>query len=45
MEGFNAVGLAGAAALSAALLNPLPLIGALVVEAAYLLFCPRLEMV
>lgn len=40
MEGFNAVGLAGAAALSAALLNPLPLIGALVVEAAYLLFVP-----
>lgn len=40
LEGFNTVGLAGAAAASLALLNPLPLIGALVVEAAYLLFVP-----
>lgn len=40
LEGFNTVGLAGAAALSVALLNPLPLLGALVVEAAYLLFVP-----
>lgn len=40
LEGFNTVGLAGAAAASLALLNPLPLLGALVVEAAYLLFVP-----
>ena len=40
LEGYNTVGLAGAAALSAALLNPLPILGALVVEAAYLLFVP-----
>jgi len=40
LEGFNQVGLAGAAAASFALLNPLPFIGALVIEAAYLLFVP-----
>jgi hypothetical protein len=39
-ESYNTVGLASAVALSAALLNPLPLIGALVVEAVYLLFVP-----
>jgi hypothetical protein len=39
-EGFNMVGLGGAVALSAALLNPLPLIVGLVAEAAYLLFVP-----
>jgi hypothetical protein len=39
-ESYNAVGLASAAAVSAALLNPLPLLAALVVEAAYLLFVP-----
>ena len=39
-ESFNVVGLAGAAALSAALLNPLPLLVGLVAEAAYLLFVP-----
>ncbi|HSI72632.1 MAG TPA: hypothetical protein VK934_05605 [Fimbriimonas sp.] len=39
-ESYNMVGLAGAVALSAALLNPLPLIAALVAEAAYLLFVP-----
>ncbi len=37
---FNTVGLAGFAAISAATLNPVPLLGALVVEAAYLLFVP-----
>lgn len=39
-EGFNLIGLGTAAAVSLATLNPLPLIGALVVEAAYLLFVP-----
>ena len=39
-ESFNVVGLAGAAAASAALLNPLPLLVGLVAEAAYLLFVP-----
>lgn len=39
-ENYNVVGLAGATALSAALLNPLPLLAGLVVEAAYLLFVP-----
>lgn len=39
-ENFNMVGLAGAAALSAALLNPLPLLVGIVAEAAYLLFVP-----
>jgi hypothetical protein len=39
-EGPNLFGLAGAFALSAALLNPIPLIAAVVAEAAYLLFVP-----
>ena len=39
-ETFNILGLATTAAVSAALLNPLPLLGALVAEAAYLLFVP-----
>jgi hypothetical protein len=39
-ESFNVVGLASAAAASAALLNPLPLLVGLVAEAAYLLFVP-----
>src|SRR6476659_9628622 len=39
-ENFNLAGLATAAAASLALLNPIPLIGAIVVEAAYLLFVP-----
>lgn len=39
-ESLNVIGLAGAAALSVATLNPLPILGALVVEAAYLLFVP-----
>lgn len=39
-ESFNVVGLAGAAALSAALLNPIPLLAAIVIEAAYLMFVP-----
>lgn len=39
-EGGNAVGLAAAVALSAATLNPLPLIVGVVAEAAYLLFVP-----
>jgi hypothetical protein len=39
-ENFNVVGLASAAALSAALLNPLPLLVGLVAEAAYLVFVP-----
>lgn len=39
-EGFNMVSLAGAAALSAALLNPVPLLIGVVAEAAYLLFIP-----
>ncbi len=40
LESFNTIGLAGAAAMSVALLNPLPLLGAIVLEAAYLLFVP-----
>lgn len=36
----NTIGLAAAAALSLATLNPLPFLGACVVEAAYLLFVP-----
>lgn len=40
LESFNTIGLAGAAALSAALLNPIPILAALVAEAAYLLFVP-----
>ena len=36
----NLLGLAGAAALSMAILNPLPLLVAVVAEAAYLLFVP-----
>jgi len=39
-EGGNLIGLTGAVAASVALLNPLPLIVGLVVEAAYLLFVP-----
>jgi hypothetical protein len=39
-ENLNLAGLATAAAASMALLNPLPLLGAIVVEAAYLLFVP-----
>ena len=39
-ENFNLVGLAGAVALSAATLNPLPLIVMGIAEAAYLLFVP-----
>ncbi len=39
-ENFNLVGLAGAIALSAATLNPLPLIVMGIAEAAYLLFVP-----
>lgn len=39
-EPANLIGLAGAAALSAALLNPIPLLVGLVAEAAYLLFVP-----
>ena len=42
-ESFNIVGLTAAAAISAALLNPLPIIGALVLEAAYMLFVPDLK--
>src|SRR5947209_12392189 len=37
-ESFNVVGLTTAVALSAAMLNPLPLLAGLVAEAAYLLF-------
>ncbi len=40
MEGYNTVGLASLVAVSAALLNPLPLIMGAVAEAAYLLFVP-----
>ena len=40
MENGNLVGLAGAVALSAAMLNPLPLIVAGVAEVAYMLFVP-----
>jgi len=39
-ESFNTVGLASVTALSVALLNPMPLLAGLVVEAAYLLFVP-----
>jgi len=39
-EGPNLVALAGAVAIAAATLNPLPLIVAMVAEAAYLLFVP-----
>jgi hypothetical protein len=39
-ENFNVVGLSTAAAVSAATLNPLPLLVGLVAEAAYLLFVP-----
>lgn len=39
-EGYNLVGLTTAVAASVALLNPLPLLAGLVVEAAYLLFVP-----
>ena len=39
-EQFNVVGLASACALSAATLNPLPLLAAVVAEAAYLIFVP-----
>lgn len=39
-ESFNTIGLATAVALSAATLNPLPLLAGLVLEAAYLLFVP-----
>jgi len=40
MEGYNTIGLASLVALSAATLNPLPLIVGVVAEAAYLLFVP-----
>ena len=40
MEGYNTLGLASLVAVSAALLNPLPLIVGAVAEAAYLLFVP-----
>lgn len=39
-ENFNVVGLAGAAGLSLAFLNPLPLLIGVIAEAAYLLFVP-----
>lgn len=39
-ENANTLGLAGLIALSAATLNPLPLIGGLVAEAAYMMFVP-----
>lgn len=39
-ENFNLLGLAGAAALSAATLNPIPLLIGVVAEAAYLIFIP-----
>lgn len=39
-EGFNLIGLGTATAISLATLNPLPLLGALILEAAYLLFVP-----
>ena len=39
-EPFNVVGLAGAVALAAALLTPLPLLCAVIAEVAYLLFVP-----
>jgi len=40
MEGYNTLGLASLVAVSAATLNPLPLIMGVVAEAAYLLFVP-----
>ena len=39
-ENFNVIGLSTAVALSAATLNPIPLLAGLVVEAVYLLFVP-----
>jgi hypothetical protein len=39
-ESYNVLGLAGVVALSAATLNPMPLLAGLVIEAAYLLFVP-----
>jgi hypothetical protein len=39
-ENFNLVGMAGAAAISLATLNPLPLLVGVIAEAAYLLFVP-----
>jgi hypothetical protein len=39
-ENYNAIGLATAIAISAATLNPLPLLAAMVIEAGYLLFVP-----
>jgi len=39
-ESYNTVGLASVVALSAALLNPLPLLAGMVAEAVYLLFVP-----
>src|ERR1044072_4397731 len=39
-ENANTIGLGALVALSAAMLNPLPLIGGLVAEAAYMLFVP-----
>jgi hypothetical protein len=39
-ENFNILGLAAVGAISAATLNPLPLLAGIVVEAAYLLFVP-----
>ncbi|CAN5389564.1 hypothetical protein BH11ARM1_BH11ARM1_07410 [soil metagenome] len=39
-ENFNTVGIAAAVALSAATLNPLPILGVIIAEAAYLLFVP-----
>jgi hypothetical protein len=40
LENFNTLGLAGVVAASLALLNPLPLVAAMVAEAVYLLFVP-----
>jgi hypothetical protein len=42
-ESYNLVGLAGAVALAAATLNPLVLLPALVLEAAYLIFVPDMR--
>src|SRR5947199_297066 len=42
-ESFNIMGLAGAVAVSAALLTPVPLIAGLVAEAAYLLLVPDMK--
>ncbi|RYG55172.1 hypothetical protein EON80_31015, partial [bacterium] len=39
-ENYNVLGLASSVAISAALLNPLPLLVGLVAEAAYLIFVP-----